>query len=85
MAQVKQHSKLKVVREMMKNQCKTSCVDIGYMRIQRVLTKLRGGTAEFRVEMGTRTRMRREERICKQCTSGEVEDEVHFVLHCEGL
>ena len=23
------------------------------------------------------------ERICKQCTSGEVEDEMHFVLHCE--
>ena len=23
------------------------------------------------------------ERVCKQCTSGEVEDETHFVLHCE--
>ena len=22
-------------------------------------------------------------RVCKQCTSGEVEDEMHFVLHCE--
>ena len=27
----------------------------------------------------------REERICKQCTLGEVEDEVHFVLKCEAL
>ena len=25
------------------------------------------------------------ERVCKQCTSAEVEDETHFVLHCEAL
>ena len=37
--------------------------------------------------MGRWTRLRREERICKQCpiASGEVEDKMHFVLHCEGL
>ena len=28
---------------------------------------------------------KREERICKQCTLGEVEDEAHFVLRCEAL
>ena len=27
----------------------------------------------------------REERICKQCTSGEMEDEMNLVLHCEAL
>ena len=31
------------------------------------------------------TELRREERICKQCTNEEVEDEVHFVLQCEAL
>ena len=50
-----------------------------------MLTRLRGGTAELRVEMGRWTGLRREERICKQCTSGEVEDKMHFVLHCEAL
>ena len=49
---MKQHSKLNVVRETMKSQFKTRCVDIGCKRIQSVLTKLRGGTVELRVEMG---------------------------------
>ena len=51
-AQAKQQSKLNVVRETMKSQFKTRCVDIGCKRIQSVLTKLRGGTVELRVEMG---------------------------------
>ena len=51
-----------------------------------MLTKLRGGgTAELRVETGRWSGLQREERICKQCTLGEVEDEVHFVLRCEAL
>ena len=69
-AQAKHHPKLKVVREMMKSQCKTRCVGIGCKKIQRLLTKLRGGTAELRVETGRWTGLRTEERICKQCTSG---------------
>ena len=69
----------------MKSQCKTRYVDIGCKRDQRVLTKLREGPAELRVETGRWTGLRREKRICKQCTSGEVEDEMHFVLHCEAL
>ena len=27
----------------------------------------------------------REERICKLCTSGKVEDEIHFVKQCKSL
>ena len=29
--------------------------------------------------------LQREERICKQCVLGEVEDEAHCVLRCEAL
>ena len=50
-----------------------------------MLTKLRGGTAELRVETGRWSGLQREERICKQCALGEVEDEVHFVLRYEAL
>ena len=50
-----------------------------------MLTKLRGGTAELRVGMGRWSGLEREERICKQCALGEVEDEAHFVLRCEAL
>ena len=51
---------------------------------QRMLTKL-GGAAELRVERGRWSGLQREERICKQCTLGEVEDEAQFVLRCDAL
>ena len=37
------------------------------------------------METGRWSGLRREERICKQRTLGEVEDEAHFVLRCEAL
>jgi len=49
-----------------------------------LLTKLRSGTNELRIETGRWKRPREEakERICMACMSGEVEDEKHFMLHC---
>ena len=37
------------------------------------------------MEAGRWSGLQREERICKQCALGEVEDKVHFVLRCEAL
>ena len=37
------------------------------------------------METGRWSGLQREERICKQCALGEVEDEAHFVLRCEAL
>ena len=48
--------------------------------LRRVLTKLRGGTAELQVEMGRWRGLRREGR---KCGSGEVEDVKHFLIKCE--
>ena len=45
---------------------------------RRMMLKLRGGTAAFQIEMGRWHGMKREERVCKECDSGEVED----VCHC---
>ena len=39
----------------------------------------------MRVETGRWSGLQREERICKQCTHGNVEDEAHFVLRYEPL
>ena len=50
-----------------------------------MLAKLRGGTAELRVETGRWNGLKKEERICKQCTMGEVANEEHFLLRCEGM
>ena len=46
---------------------------------------LRGGTAALRIETGRLNGLKREERICRQCTMGEIQDEEHFLLRCEDL
>ena len=66
-------------------ECKARCVEIDCKRQRRMLMKLRGGTAELRIETGRWCGLRRDERICTMCDSGEVEDVDHFLLHCTGL
>ena len=51
-------------------------------RERSMLIKLRGGTAAFQVEVGRWRGVKREERICKECQSGEVEDVCHWLLQC---
>ena len=49
----------------------------------RMTLKLRGGTTAFQIEMGRWHGMKREERVCKECDSGEVEDVLsHCLLQC---
>ena len=83
-AEIQELSKLGVVKGLLECGCQSRCVDVGSKRIRRMLAKLRGGTAELRVETGRWNGLKREERICKQCTMGEVENEEHFLLRCEG-
>ena len=49
---------------------------------RRMILKLCGGTAPLQVEMGRWRGVKREERICKECNSGEVEDVSHWLLRC---
>ena len=46
------------------------------------MLKLRGGTAAFQIEMGRWHGLKREEQMCKECDSGEVEDVCHWLLQC---
>ena len=46
------------------------------------MTKLRLGISNFEVVLGRYEGIPREERFCKLCDSGLVEDEMHFVLVC---
>ena len=39
-----------------------------------MMTRLRGGTAELEIEVGRWHGVRGEDRVCKECGSGEVED-----------
>ena len=44
--------KLKVLREIARGDMSYRCVDVGNKRLRRMLTKLRGGTAELKEETG---------------------------------
>ena len=48
------------------------------------LTKLRVSSHKLRIEAGrySRNRIERHERLCELCTSGQVEDEYHFLFEC---
>ena len=55
---------------------------------REVMTRIRGGTHELRIETGRYpntnkdTRLELHERRCLLCMSGEIEDEHHFLLEC---
>ena len=48
-----------------------------------MMPKLRGGTAELGIVICRWHGVRRDDRLCKECGSEEVEDVRHFVLGCE--
>ena len=60
-------------------------MDVKFKRLSRMLAMLGGVTASLRIETGRWIGLKREERICRQCTMGEIEDEEHFLLRCEDL
>ncbi len=59
--------KLEVMGRLMDCRCKARCVEVDCKRQRRMLMKLRGGTAEVRIETGRWCGLRRDERICKMC------------------
>ena len=59
-------------------------MEIECKRQRGVLMKLRGRTAELRIDTGRWCGLRRDKWICKMCDEREVEDVEHFSLHCNG-
>ena len=51
---------------------------------RKFLSKIRLGVLQLRIETGRYERPKKpaDERICKQCSMAEVEDEAHFLLKC---
>ena len=56
-------SKLGVLQRLMGRECKSRCVQVGRKSLRWILAKLRGGTAELRVESGRWIGLSREESI----------------------
>ncbi len=80
--------KLRTCRLLKKELCFEAYLTDEDRKARAVMTRLRGGTNELRIEIGrypitTRDRkLEVHERQCLLCMSGEVEDEKHFVLDC---
>ena len=55
---------------------------IGNIEHGRRLTKLRISAHHLHIETGRYQGIPRHQRLCGQCDSGEVEDEIHFLLCC---
>ena len=54
-------------------------------KFRSALANFRCGTLPLEIETGRMCRVDRLERLCKVCKSGEIEDEVHFLLICKPL
>ena len=57
-------------------------LDCGTRGVRRSMTMLRSGSNDLRVERGRYEGLAFEERICRFCDSGEVENEEHFLCSC---
>ena len=74
--------KLSMMKRITKCEVRSSCAFLKSKAEKRMMLKLRGGTAAFQIEMGRWHGLKREERVCKVCDSGEVEDVCHWLLQC---
>jgi len=45
-------------------------------------TSLRSGSNKLEIDMGRRLNLDKKERLCKNCSTGSVEDELHFLIQC---
>lgn len=58
-----------------------------YLQLDRrqraVVAKLRTGTLPLAIETGRYRRIAREQRLCLSCERSVIEDELHFLFHCE--
>ena len=66
----------------MEKECEGCGIMVKGKTRRRRLVKLRGERAELAVETGRWRGLRREERICKNCRGGEVEDVGHLLMRC---
>ena len=73
-------SKSEMTGTLKESECKVRCVWIDCKRNRRMMTRLRGGTAELGIKVGKWHGVRREDRVCKECGNGEVEDIDHFAI-----
>ena len=74
--------KLSMMKWITESRVKSSCAFLKSKAERRVVLKLRGGTAAFQIEMKWWHGLKREEQVCKECDSEEIEVVCHWLLQC---
>ena len=74
--------KLSILREIADIKLESSCALVKEKRERMMLIKIGGGTAAFQIKVGRWQGVTRDDRVCKECQSGEVEDVCHWLLQC---
>ena len=78
--ELEERPKLCVLKKLVRGGFEARCVGVRRKKPRRILMKLTGRTAELQVEVGRWSGLKREERKCTECGSGEVEDAKHFLM-----
>ena len=50
--------------------------------MRKIISKIRCSDHQLEIEKGRHSKTPREDRICKTCASGAIEDEKHFLIEC---
>jgi len=79
---VKRRDKLRTYVKFKRNLQKEKYLDIRDRFGVPELVRLRGGTNRLKIEKGRYSKTPAEERVCEFCGTGQVEDELHFMLIC---
>jgi hypothetical protein len=80
--EVEAKPKLRTYRKLKSELGFESYLDWGDSWRRSLMTKMRGGTNMLRIETGRWANEAVEERKCRVCQTGQVEDEKHFILDC---
>ena len=74
--------KLSMMKRITECEVRSSCAFLKSKAERRMMLKLRSGMSPFQIEMGRWHGLKREERVCKECDSGKIEDVCHWLLQC---
>ena len=82
--ELEERPKLCVLKELVRGEFEARCVGVKIKKIRRILTKLRWVQQSSRcIEVCKWRGLKRDERKCTECDSGEVEDLKHFRMRCK--
>ena len=76
-------AKLEILKRIVKLGEWSKCVRVVRRVGRRMMMKLSKSTAGFQIKTERRRGVTRQEGICKECDSGEVEDGDHWLMWCE--